>query len=141
MEQVGIINPDTPADARSMYQNLAQPADVIVKEVSRALAIDPQEYDSKVGEDVIHTAQDALFASLLTVSVGTIDEYHQWQESFDGDITEIGSPNVDNVVWHVFDETAIAATFQDQRDAAIATLQRQAYGELYRGLLREQPHL
>lgn len=141
MEQVGIINPDTPADARRIYQNLTQPANVIVKEVSRALALDPQEYDSRVGDDVVHTAQDALFASLLTVTVGTVEEYRQWQDSFDGDINEIGNPNVDNVVWHVFDGTAIAATFQNQRDAAIATLQRQAFGELYRHLLREQARL
>lgn len=141
MEQVGIVNPETPADARRIYRNLSQPAEVIVKEVSRAIALDPEEYDSRVGDDVVHTAQDALFASLLTVTVASIEEYRQWRESYDGDVREIGAPNVDYVVWHAFDGTVVAATFQSQQDAAIATLQRQAFGELYRDYLREQARL
>jgi len=53
------------------------------------------------------------------------------------DLTVFGSEDVDNVVWHAppFADAAIAATFQDERDAAVATLRRQAFGRLYRDAL------
>jgi hypothetical protein len=44
---------------------------------------------------------------------------------------------VERVVWHVppFADAAVAATFQDERDAAVATLRRQAFGRCYRDRL------
>lgn len=137
METAGIIAPSSPADARRMYAELDQPAEVVVKEVSRVMAIDPEEYERRVSEDAIETARDALFASLLSINVGTREEYEQWREEFDGAIHEIGSEHVEQVVWHAFDGEAVAATFQAEQDAAIATLRRQAFGELYREVLAD----
>lgn len=137
METAGIIAPASPADARRIYNELAQPAEVVVKEVSRLMAIDPEEYDRRVSSEAIETARDALFASLLSINVGTRTEYEQWRTDFDGTIHEIGSEHVDQVVWHAFDDEAVAATFQAKQDAAVATLRRQAFGELYRDVLTD----
>ena len=48
----------------------------------------------------------------------------------------IESENVDNVAWHAppFAD-AVAATFQNEEDAAVETLRRQAFGRVYRELL------
>jgi len=52
-------------------------------------------------------------------------------------VTVAGSDNVDRVVWHAFDGEAVAATFQQEEQAAISTLRRQAFGRLYRPLFYE----
>lgn len=136
MHTVGVIAPETPEEVRDIYQELSTPSEVVVKEVARAISLDPEEYDQRVSEEVIKTARDAMFASLLTVSVGTKSEYEDWKAGFDGDVREIGNENVDNVVWHVFGRQAIAATYQAQQNAAVATLQRQAFGEIYSKVVR-----
>jgi hypothetical protein len=48
-----------------------------------------------------------------------------------------GSDNVDNVAWHVAPaaETVVAATYQQKEEAAIATLQRIAFGRVYRDIV------
>jgi hypothetical protein len=49
-------------------------------------------------------------------------------------VTELGSPNVDRVAWHAapFADEAVATTFQNEREAAVGTLRRQAFSRLYR---------
>jgi hypothetical protein len=54
-----------------------------------------------VTDDVRSTARDALFASLLRVSVGDRDEFETWRAGFDGDCRVLGSDDVPNVAWHV----------------------------------------
>lgn len=135
METVGIIAPKTPAEARRTYDAVGPPAQVVVREVARAMEFDPEEYDSRVSPAVVETARDALFASLLTVTVGDREEYLGWRKRFDGEVFEAGSEHVDRVVWHAFDGKAVAATFAEEREAAIATLQRQAFGRLYRDVV------
>ena len=80
------------------------------------------------------TAHEALFASTLAVRVGTRKEYQTWRAETDHEVQEVGSEHVDNVVWHAppFATEAVAATFQDERRAAVETLRRQAFGRLYR---------
>jgi hypothetical protein len=70
--------------------------------------------------------------------VGTRAEYEAWLEDHpDHDVQVVGSEHVDNVVWHVAPAagTVVAATFQDERRAAVGTLRRQAFGRVYRDLL------
>jgi hypothetical protein len=96
-----------------------------------------EEYDERVTDGVIEATRDAMFASQLEVTVGTRAEFEEWRERADHEVVETGSEHVDNVVWHAppATETAVAATFQDQREAAVETLRRQAFGRLYRDIL------
>ena len=133
MDVEGELSPDTVEEARDAYQAAGPTAQVVVKEVAKAMEFDREEYRERVTGGVVETARDALFASRLAVHVGTREAFESWREGFDGDVLVRGSEHVERVAWHVapFAEQAVAATFQDERDAAVSTLRRQAYGELY----------
>lgn len=132
METEGLLSPETAGAARSSYEDLAPAARTVVRETARAMDVEP--FDERVTDDVVATAHDALFASLLEVQVGTAEEFERWRDEHDYDVSVVGSQNVDHVVWHAapFAGRAVAATFQAEREAAVATLRRQAYGRIYR---------
>jgi len=134
MDTEGLFAPETAAEARERYEALGPAAQTVVKETTRAMAFDAEEYDDRVTSEVIETARDALFASLLEVHVGTREEFEAWRADADCEVTAVGNENVDSVVWHAAPATdeAVAATFHDQRRAAVATLRRQAFGRIYR---------
>ncbi|MEF8785290.1 MAG: DUF5809 family protein [Haloarculaceae archaeon] len=134
MDIEGLFTPETAEAARERYDALGPTAQTVVKEVTRAMAFDAAEYDDRVSSEVIETARDALFASMLEVRVGTRAEFDEWRESTEYAVTVEGSDNVDNVVWHVapFAEAAVAATYHEKRRAAVDTLRRQAFGRIYR---------
>jgi hypothetical protein len=139
MEHEGSFLPESTTAIHAEYDRLESTAKGIVRDVVKAMDFGGDEYDRRVTEDVIETAQDALFASQLQVMIGTREEYEQWREATDHEVIETGSEHVDKVVWHgpPATETAVAATFQDEPTAAVETLRRQAYGRLYRPLLAE----
>jgi len=132
METTGRLAPTDPEDASAAYEELATPASVVTKEVARALDVD--DFQERVSPEVIVTARDAIFASTLAVTVGAREEFEDWREGFEGDVIEAGNEHVDNVAWHAFDGDAVAVTFQAEREAAVATLRRQAFNRLYRDL-------
>ena len=134
MDVEGTLSPATEAEARAAYEDVGPTAQLVVKEVAKAMEFDREEYRERVTGGVVETARDVLFAAELEVRVGSREEFEDWRADFDGDVLERGSENVDAVAWHVapFAEQAVAATFQDERDAAVGTLRRQAYGELYK---------
>lgn len=132
VDVTGHLAPADPEAARTAYEELAEPAKVVSTEVAKAMAV--EDLRERLSVDVVATARDALFASILEVRVGDRGAYEAWRGDFDGDVIEAGSDNVDSVAWHAFDGTAVAATFQDERDAAVATLRRQAFNRLYREL-------
>ncbi|WP_255192128.1 DUF5809 family protein [Natronobeatus ordinarius] len=133
MHTVGTFDPESLEEAREQYESVAPAAGTVVREVARAMEFDREEFGDRVTEDVIETAHDALFASLLAVTVSTREEYDDWIEGYDGDVTEVGHDHAANVVWHAGPEDeAVAATFNDQEEAAVATLRRQAFGRIYR---------
>lgn len=136
MHTVGTFTFETAADARERYDEVGPAAQTVVREVAKSMSFGREEYDERVTGDVVETARDALFASLLTVHVGTNAEFEEWCASYDGEVTVTGHEAVDHVVWHAGPEDeAVAATFQNEEDAAVATLRRQAFGRLYRELL------
>ena len=137
MDIEGLFAPETAEAARERYEALGPSAQTVVKEVTRAMQFDATEYDDRVSSDVVETARDALFASMLEVRVGTRAEFEDWRETTDLDVTELGNENVDSVVWHVapFADEAVAATFHDKRRAAVGTLRRQAFGRIYREVI------
>ena len=138
MKTVGTFSFESATEARDQYESVGPAAQTVVREVAKAMAFDREEYDDRVTGDVVETARDALFASLLEVHVGAREEYDDWREEYAGGVTEVGHESVDRVVWHAGpDGEAVAATFQNEEPAAIATLRRQAFGRLYRPLLEE----
>ena len=138
METEGILAPETRDAVQERYAALDVAARESVRASTRAMGFDGAEYDRRVTDDAVGAARDALFASLLAVQVGSRAEYERWREGHDGEVIEAGSGHADSVVWHdpAWTETAVAATFQDEREAAVATLRRQAFGRLYREVVR-----
>ncbi|WP_306054207.1 DUF5809 family protein [Natronococcus wangiae] len=138
MHTVGTFTFESPEEARETYESVGPAAQTVVREVAKSMEFDREEYGERVTGDVVETARDALFASLLEVTVGSREEYEEWRESYDGDVTEVGHERVDRVVWHAGPTgDAVAATFQQEEDAAVATLRRQAFGRIYREFLEE----
>ncbi|WP_129112642.1 DUF5809 family protein [Halegenticoccus tardaugens] len=135
MDTEGVFSPETLEEAREAYECVGPAAQVVVRETARAMAFDRDEYRERVTGDVVGTARDALFASLLLVRVGDREEFEAWCERHpDAEVVEAGNENVDRVVWHAapFAGTVVAASFQNERGAAVATLRRQAFGRVYR---------
>jgi hypothetical protein len=138
METEGLFTPATAAEARDRYERLGSTAQVVVKETARAMELSTETYRERVTSEVIETARDALFASMLEVTVADRAAFEEWLEDHpDYEVIEHGSEHVDNVVWHAAPaaETVVAATYQDERRAAVETLRRQAFGAVYRDLL------
>jgi hypothetical protein len=135
METEGRFAPETVSAARERFEAFGPTARLVVREVAKAMSFGREEYRERVDEDVVATARDALFAADLAVTVGTAAEFEAWREGFDGTVHLAGSDHVDNAVWHAFDGEAVAATYQDEREAAVDTLRRQAFGRLYRDRL------
>ncbi|GAB7009389.1 DUF5809 family protein [Halorubrum trueperi] len=137
MHTRGTFAPETRADALERYEEVGPVAQVVVREATKAMEFDAEEYDERVTSEVVQTARDATFAELLAVHVGDESEFDAWldESGFDAeDVVQIGSDNVDNLVWHPvpFADAVIAATFQDEPDAAASTLRRNAFGRVYR---------
>ncbi|RZH69625.1 DUF5809 family protein [Natrinema altunense] len=136
MHTVGTFTFESVDDARTQYESVGPAAQTVVREVAKAMEFDREEYDERVTGGVVETARDALFANLLEVRVGSREEFDDWRETYDGAVTTVGHEDVDRVVWHAGpDGEAVAATFQNEEDAAVATLRRQAFGRLYRDLV------
>lgn len=137
METRGLFTPSSPEEAREYASLLGPVAQIVVKETAKAMEFSTDEYEDRITTAVITTARDALFASLLDVSLGTRTEFENARDSSAYEVIELGSEHVDNVVWHTapVEKTIIAATYQNEPDAAVATLQRQAYGRIYQAFL------
>jgi hypothetical protein len=138
MEREGSFAPASAAQARERYESLGPTAQVVVREVAKAMELDRKEYRERVTGEVIETARDAMFAETLEVTVGTRAAFEQWcDEHPDYEIREVGNENVEHVVWHAvpFADVVVAATFQNEREAAVGTLRRQAFGSVYRDVV------
>lgn len=138
METRGYLAPRTEAEAKTTYDDLGSTAQTVTKEVARAMGFDQEEYRARVTGEVVETARDALFASLLEVTLGDRDEFDSWLDTYPSIDRHVeGSDTVEGRAWHhVPSQDAVAAvTFQNEPDAAVATVQRLAFGRFYRDLL------
>ncbi len=141
METRGAFAPTTRAEALERYEDAGPAARVVVRETTKAMEFDADEYDRRVRPEVIETARDAIFAELLVVHVGDREEFDAWLadgDFDDEDVVLLGSEHVDRIAWHPvpFAETVIATTFHAEPDAAISTLRRNAFGRVYRETFR-----
>lgn len=140
MRTEGTLAPDTHEEAREAFEAAGPVAQRVVRETARAMAFDPEEYRERVTSDVVSTARDVLFAARLLIHGGTRTEFEEWCAAHDAyDVVEVGSPHVDRLVWHPapFANRVVAASYQDERDAAVEILRRQALGRVYRVELEE----
>ena len=138
MHVEGRLAPATAEEVRDEYDALAPVARTVVRETAKAMAFDRDEYDERVTTEVIQTALDALFASLLEVHVGTRDEFEAFRDDHPAlDVAVEGSDAVDRVAWHPAPaaDLLVAATFQSEEEAAVGTLRRQAFGKAYRDIV------
>ncbi len=135
MHSRGTLSPETAEEAREAFDDLEAAARSVVRETAREMGFDGEEYGERVTEDVVATAREALFASLLAVRVGTRSEFEAWRADHeDLAVIEEGHSSVERVAWHVARPagTVLAATFQSDEDAAVGTLRRMAFARLYR---------
>ena len=142
MHTEGTFAPDSIDAVAERYADLGPTAQVVVREVAKAMAFDGAEYERRVTSDVVETAREVLFAEELAVRVGTREEYEAWCADSEypieeWSVEEIGADNVDNVAWHAAPavETVVAATFQSEPEAAVGTLRRHALGHCYRDVV------
>ena len=134
MEVRGTDEFEAEAAARDAFEAAGATARTAVREAAKAMGFAREEYEERVTPEVVETVRDVVFAGRLLVRVGTGEEFEAWRAERDLEVSTIGSEHVDNVAWHAapFAGEAVAATFQDEPDAAVETLRRQALGRLYR---------
>lgn len=136
METEGLLAPAATAEVREQYDAVGTAAQVAAREVAKAIGLDADEYQERVDEDVVLTAREAIFASLLSIHRGTREEFDAWVDDLSDDpaVSVRGSDHVSGVVWHhapVVDRV-VAATFEDEPAAAAHALRRQAFATIYR---------
>ncbi|MFW5919213.1 MAG: DUF5809 family protein [Halanaeroarchaeum sp.] len=137
MDTRGLLEPESAAAARDRFEALGPVAQTVTREVAKAMDFDREEYRERVTTDVVGTAREALFASMLRVHTGTREEFDDWCEAHpDLEVQVEGSEHVDRLAWHPapFDGSVAAVTFQNEPDAAVGTVQRQAFARHYRPL-------
>lgn len=137
MRTEGLLAPATPAAVRDRYEAVEPAARVAATEVARALGIDDAsdaDVRKRVDENVVLTAHEAIFASLLVIHVGTREEFEAWLADRDREVTEQGSEHVPGVAWHDAPaaDRVLAATYADEPEAAVHALRRQAFAKVYR---------
>lgn len=141
METEGSLSPESVDDARAAFDAAGPTAKQVIREAAKAMEFDREEYRERVTGAVVERARNVLFADRLAVTVGTREEFDSWVADHpDYEVTRFGSPDVDRVVWHVapFADEVVAATFQNERDAAVGTLRRQAFSRVYRPRVGEE---
>ena len=142
MNSTGVHIPESVSDVRDQYEEVGPLAQIVVREVAVAMGFDQEEYQRRVSEAVVATARDALFAGRLTVHTGGYDVFQDWLDEPPQAAYELeleGSENVDSVAWHPApaDERILAATYQNEPQAAVATVRRLSWGRIYEPLLTE----
>ncbi len=138
METRGVLAPETRPDAREAFEELGPAAQTVTSEVAKAMGFERTEYRNRVSEEVVATAREALFASLLVVHVGSATSFESWlDEAGDPEVQLEGNRHVDRRAWHPVEpaEAVAAVTFHEEPDAAVATVRRQAFGRFYREIL------
>lgn len=127
MDTEGLLAPTSLAAARRHFEALRPTAEELVSELAGLLTGEAVDDDRAV-----ETAQEIVFAGVLTIHTGSRAEFEEWVADHDEPVTEFGSEHVANVAWHPGPDEIVAATYEDQRRAAIQTLRRQAMGHCYR---------
>ena len=142
METTGYLAPATTDAAREAYAELEPIARELVREVAVTMEFDRDAYHEHVTDDVVATAHDALFGALLEVHTDDADGFATARERLhtEVDVSVEGTDHVDHVAWHHADcaDRVVAATYQEERDAAVSTVRRMSWGTVYRELMADR---
>lgn len=135
-ETRGTFEPKSWEAAETMFKAVGPTAQTVVREIARAMAFDREEYGERVTSEVVETARQALFAETLAVKVADRETFESWRSECSGEVHVAGSDTVGRVAWHVSPTgEAVAATFENEPDAAVGTVRRMAFNRLYRDRL------
>jgi hypothetical protein len=136
-ETRGTVSPPSWEDAETHYEEFGATAQSVVRELARALSFDREEYETRVDSDVVETARQTLFAERLAVRLADRATFDEWREEYSHSVRVAGSDNVSRVAWHDSPaaSAAVAATFENEPDAAVGTVRRMAFNRLYRDRL------
>ncbi len=140
MKTRGQIAPETEAAVREEYEAPAKSAETVTKEIAKANTDTRAAYNELVDSATVETAQQSIFASLLEVHVGSVEEYDSWLAAHeDFEVVLAGTKPVPRRVWHPVwpRDAVVAVSFQERADAAVATVRRQAFGRHYRSILED----
>lgn len=134
MHTEGTFSPETWDEVHERYGAIGSTAQTVVREVAKAMEFGREEYEERVTGDVVETARQAMFAGEIAVNLDDADGFEAWREGYPHEVRVAGSDNVDRVAWHPapFAGTAVAATFQDEPEAAVETVRRMAFNRIYR---------
>ena len=136
METVGYLAPETPEAVEEAYADCEPIARELTREIVLATGIDSASYHDMMTTEVIEAAQAVYFSSVLRIHTGSREEFSEWIASSpytEEAVHREGSPNVDQIAWHVSRATdqIVAATYHQQREAALSSLRRIVWGRLY----------
>ena len=138
----GFLTPESAPAAHDAYEALAVPARDVTRAVVMAMDIEGDDYRQLVDESVTGAAQEAMFGSLLEVRTADREAFDHWCDRPDNaelTVTMEGSEHVANIAWHEAPsvDRVIAATYESQREAAVSTLRRLAWGRIYRDMVSD----
>jgi hypothetical protein len=134
MHTEGLFAPESEAAVSEQYAAAGAAAEVVVSELVRALPVADEAADRPDDATLQLTATEAIFASLLEVRVGTDDEFEAYEAETDRNVEMLGSEHVSGVAWHDAPaaDRILAATYENEPEAAVDALRRQAFVKLYR---------
>lgn len=134
MQTEGTLAPESWTAAHERFEALGPTARTVVREVAKAMDFDREEYEERVTSDVVETARQAMFAGDLEVRVADGEAFEAWRDDAALDVHLVGHEHAERVAWHVSPAAgrAVAATFQSEPEAAVATTRRMAFNRLYR---------
>jgi hypothetical protein len=142
LDIIGELAPRSTTTVHERFDSLGSTAQTVVREIATAMGFNREEYNERITSEVVEAARETLFAEQLAVRVGSRDEFTEWVNSHPAvEVEQMGSPNVDRVAWHYapFSDHVIAATFQNEQAAAVSTLRRHSFGEIYRPVIEDEP--
>ena len=139
MRTEGTLAPESWSAAHERYEELGPTARTVVREVAKAMEFGREEYDERVTSEVTETARQAIFAEQLAVRVDDAEVFEAWRAETDHEVRVVGHDAVDRVAWHAAPAAgrAVAATFQNEPEAAVSTVRRAAFNRIYREELCE----
>ncbi len=96
MDTEGQFAPVSAAEARERYDAFGPTAQVVVKEVAKAMGLDPETSRSESPARSSKPLATCCRESLAD-QVGSMAEFEEWREDTDCEVTLVGAENVDNV--------------------------------------------
>jgi len=138
MQTTGYIEAPTPEAVAEEFQSVASSAGTLTSTIAKSMDVDSADYDELVTDDVVQRAHVTLFAALLRIQQADREAFEEWCESHPAYEPEIhGSEAVEGVAWHAAPvaDVVVATTFATEPDAAVETLRRIAWSEVYEPVL------